>query len=235
MPLLWYRLLRAGGLSGWSGRGDSGRSRCTGQPWPQLHQGLLPLQNHVWPGSPDPADAADEERPVRQGWRLRPHQLGSGVRHHGREIQGDPEREGPNCCRHVRLRPVDRLGRLCRRQADEGRLPHQQHRPQCPSLHGLGGRWLHAYLRHGRADGLLRRYRAGRCVRAVGLQHGRDAPILWSRMSDRRLSNPDVQVHVLSTFEHRSFELADNGMVFTRRPIWQSSTMSPTTSSRTTK
>lgn len=40
-------------------------------------------------------------------------------------------------------------------------------------------------------------------------------PILWSRMSDRRLSNPDVQVHVLSTFEHRSFELADNGMVFT--------------------
>ncbi|WP_042031387.1 nitrate reductase catalytic subunit NapA, partial [Aeromonas jandaei] len=40
-------------------------------------------------------------------------------------------------------------------------------------------------------------------------------PILWSRMSDRRLSNPDVQVHVLSTFEHRSFELADNGIVFT--------------------
>jgi nitrate reductase (cytochrome) len=40
-------------------------------------------------------------------------------------------------------------------------------------------------------------------------------PILWSRISDRRLSHPDVQVHVLSTFEHRSFELADNGMVFT--------------------
>ncbi|MCR3895759.1 molybdopterin-dependent oxidoreductase, partial [Aeromonas caviae] len=29
------------------------------------------------------------------------------------------------------------------------------------------------------------------------------------------LSHQDVQVHVLSTFEHRSFELADNGMVFT--------------------
>lgn len=40
-------------------------------------------------------------------------------------------------------------------------------------------------------------------------------PILWSRISDRRLSHQDVQVHVLSTFEHRSFELADNGMVFT--------------------
>ncbi|MDF2275896.1 nitrate reductase catalytic subunit NapA, partial [Aeromonas caviae] len=40
-------------------------------------------------------------------------------------------------------------------------------------------------------------------------------PILWSRISDRRLSHQDVQVHVLSTFEHRSFELADNGLVFT--------------------
>lgn len=40
-------------------------------------------------------------------------------------------------------------------------------------------------------------------------------PILWSRISDRRLSNPNVQVHVLSTFEHRSFELADNRLVFT--------------------
>ncbi|GLP95707.1 periplasmic nitrate reductase subunit alpha [Paraferrimonas sedimenticola] len=40
-------------------------------------------------------------------------------------------------------------------------------------------------------------------------------PILWTRITDRRLSAPHVKVHVLSTFEHRSFELADNGMVFT--------------------
>ncbi|MFP7605348.1 nitrate reductase catalytic subunit NapA [Serratia quinivorans] len=40
-------------------------------------------------------------------------------------------------------------------------------------------------------------------------------PILWSRITDRRLSNEKVNVSVLSTFEHRSFELADNGMVFT--------------------
>ena len=39
-------------------------------------------------------------------------------------------------------------------------------------------------------------------------------PILWSRISDRRLSNPHVKVNVLSTFEHRSFDLADSGMVF---------------------
>lgn len=40
-------------------------------------------------------------------------------------------------------------------------------------------------------------------------------PILWSRITDRRLSNPNVNVAVLSTYQHRSFELADNGMVFT--------------------
>ncbi|MBP7546941.1 MAG: nitrate reductase catalytic subunit NapA [Corallincola sp.] len=40
-------------------------------------------------------------------------------------------------------------------------------------------------------------------------------PILWSRITDRRLSNPEVQVHVLSTYEHRSFELADNPIIFT--------------------
>ncbi|WP_394147419.1 nitrate reductase catalytic subunit NapA [Shewanella atlantica] len=39
-------------------------------------------------------------------------------------------------------------------------------------------------------------------------------PILWARLSDRRLSNPDGRVHVLSTFENRSFDLADNPMVF---------------------
>ncbi|WP_425073319.1 nitrate reductase catalytic subunit NapA [Sagittula sp. S175] len=39
-------------------------------------------------------------------------------------------------------------------------------------------------------------------------------PILWSRLTDTRLTKPGAEVHVLSTYEHRSFELADNGMVF---------------------
>ncbi len=39
-------------------------------------------------------------------------------------------------------------------------------------------------------------------------------PILWSRLTDTRLTKPGAQVHVLSTFEHRSFELADNGLIF---------------------
>ncbi len=39
-------------------------------------------------------------------------------------------------------------------------------------------------------------------------------PVLWSRITDRRLSNPNCKVVVLSTFEHRSFDLADQGMIF---------------------
>ncbi len=39
-------------------------------------------------------------------------------------------------------------------------------------------------------------------------------PILWSRLTDTRLTKPGCEVHVLSTYKHRCFELADNGMVF---------------------
>ncbi|MEP4767231.1 MAG: nitrate reductase catalytic subunit NapA [Roseibium sp.] len=39
-------------------------------------------------------------------------------------------------------------------------------------------------------------------------------PILWTRIADRRLSHPHVKVAVLSTFEHRSFDLADIPGVF---------------------
>jgi nitrate reductase NapA len=39
-------------------------------------------------------------------------------------------------------------------------------------------------------------------------------PILWSRITDTRLTKPGCEVHVLSTFEHRSFELADHPVVF---------------------
>ncbi|MEM7223317.1 MAG: nitrate reductase catalytic subunit NapA [Pseudomonadota bacterium] len=39
-------------------------------------------------------------------------------------------------------------------------------------------------------------------------------PILWSRLTDRRLSADHVKVAVLSTFEHRCFDLADIPMIF---------------------
>jgi len=39
-------------------------------------------------------------------------------------------------------------------------------------------------------------------------------PILWTRVTDRRLSAPHVQVAVLSTFTHRCYDLADLDMIF---------------------
>jgi len=39
-------------------------------------------------------------------------------------------------------------------------------------------------------------------------------PILWTRVTDRRLSAPNTRVAVLSVFEHRSFDLADIPIVF---------------------
>ncbi len=40
-------------------------------------------------------------------------------------------------------------------------------------------------------------------------------PVLWTRIADRKFSHPHVKVAVLSTFKHRSFDLADIPMVFT--------------------
>ncbi|RTZ58399.1 MAG: periplasmic nitrate reductase subunit alpha [Gammaproteobacteria bacterium] len=39
-------------------------------------------------------------------------------------------------------------------------------------------------------------------------------PILWSRLTDRRLTGDGVQVAVLSTYTHRSFDLADIPIIF---------------------
>ncbi|HRP98297.1 MAG TPA: periplasmic nitrate reductase subunit alpha, partial [Rhodocyclaceae bacterium] len=39
-------------------------------------------------------------------------------------------------------------------------------------------------------------------------------PILWTRVTDRRLSAPHVQVAVLSVFEHRCYDLADLTLTF---------------------
>ena len=39
-------------------------------------------------------------------------------------------------------------------------------------------------------------------------------PILWTRVTDRRLSAPHVEVAVLSVFEHRCYDLADFTMTF---------------------
>ena len=112
---------------------------------------------------------------LRQGRRVHAGLVGRGLRRDGGAGQARAEGQGSDRGRHVRLRPVDDLGRLRRHQADACRFPLQQSRSQRAALHGVRRVRLHAHLRHGRADGLLRRFRAGRCLRALGLEHGGDA------------------------------------------------------------
>ncbi|AMO56307.1 nitrate reductase [Endozoicomonas montiporae] len=40
-------------------------------------------------------------------------------------------------------------------------------------------------------------------------------PVLWARLTARRLGHPHVKVAVMSTYKHRSFELSDNSIIFT--------------------
>ena len=176
VPLLRHRLRRHGRGQGRQGRRHPRRHEGGGQPRPQLREGLLPLQDHVRRRPADPAAPAHEERPVRQGRRVPAGLLGPRLRRDGAAVQARAEGEGAGGGRHVRLGPVDDLGGLRRLEADAGGLPHQQPRSERPPLHGLGGGHLHPHLRHGRADGLLRRLRARRRLRALGLEHGGDAP-----------------------------------------------------------
>ena len=175
MPLLRHRLRRDGRRQGRQGRRHPRRHAGGGQSRPQLRQGLFPLEDHVWRRPPDHAAAAQEERRLRQERRVHAGHLGRGLRRDGRAGQAGTEGEGTDRDRHVRLRPVDDLGGLCRDQADARRLSLQQSRSQRTPLHGIRGLRLHAHVRHGRADGLLRRFRGRRCLRALGLEHGGDA------------------------------------------------------------
>ena len=175
VPLLRHRMRRDGRREGRQGGRHARRYAGGGQSRPQLHQGLFPFQDHVRRRSPDHAAAAQEERRLRQERRVHAGELGRSLRRDGCPREADAEGQRADGSRHVRLGPMDHLGRLRRHQADARRLPLQQSRSQRAPLHGVCGLRVHAHLRHGRADGLLRRFRGRRCVRALGLEHGGDA------------------------------------------------------------
>jgi hypothetical protein len=127
----------------------------------ELRQGLLPVQDHVRRGPPDHAAAAHEERQVRQGRRVRSRSLGPGLRRDGRAVQARAQGEGPDRRRHVRLRPVDDVGRPSRRsKLLQGGLRTTTSTPNARNWHGFGpvaASWRTFGCR--RAHGLLRRLR----------------------------------------------------------------------------
>ena len=108
---------------------------------------------------------------------------------------------------------MDDLRRLCRDQADAGRLPLQQSRSQCKTLHGVRRLRLHADIRHGRADGLLRRFRAADAFVLWGSNMAEMHPILWTRLADRRLGHEHA-VRGTVDFHPSQHGLADMPIIF---------------------
>ena len=156
LSVLRHGMRRPGGNKGRAGGRDAWGREGGGQSRPQLRERLFPLQDHVWRGSAHAAPAAQEKRQIRQNWRLHAGHLGRGIHGDGRAFQGRPQEGRPFGGRYVRFRPVDDLGGVRGFQAVQGRFPHQQPRSQCAPLHGIGCGRLHAFVRHRRADGLLR-------------------------------------------------------------------------------
>ena len=107
--------------------------------------------------SPHASASAQEERQIRQERRIHPGVLGRSLRRHGPAVQKRACKARAERRRHVRVGPMDDLGRLRGQQAVQGRFPLQQSRSERASLHGVSRCGLHADVRDGRADGLLRR------------------------------------------------------------------------------
>ena len=155
------------------------------------------------------------ERHLRQGRRVHAGLLGRGLRHHGGAGQARPEGEGADRARHVRLRPVDDLRRLCRDQADSGRASART--ISDPNARHCMASAAYAFMRTFGMDEPMGCYDDFEHADAFVLWGSNMAemhPILWTRVTDRRLGHPHVKVAVLSTFTHRSSDLADIPIVF---------------------
>lgn len=123
--------------------------------------------------------------------------------------------KGPESIGMFRFWSVDYLGRLCRVQAVQSGLPFEQHRPD--ARHCMASAVV-GFMRTFGMDEPMGCYDDIEQADAFVLWGANMAemhPILWSRITNRRLSNQNVTVAVLSTYQHRSFELADNGIIFT--------------------
>ena len=131
------------------------------------------------------------------------------------EGQAGAQGQGPDRDRHVRLGPVDDLGGLCRDQADARRLPLQQSRSRTRAT--AWPRPPIAFMRTFGMDepmGCYDDFEAADAFVLWGSNMAEMHPILWTRLTDRRLGHPHVKVAVLSTFTNRSSDLADIPIVF---------------------
>ena len=155
-----------------------------------------------------------------------------GVRRDGRAVQARAEGEGADCRRHVRLRPVDDWEgyaalKLMKAGFRTNNLdPNARHcmasaaSASCARSAWMS-RWAATTISRPRTRSCCGARTWRRCTRSCG-----------PASPTGGLSNPGVKVAVMSTFEHRSFDLPTSRSCSRRRPTWRSSISSPTTSSR---
>ena len=155
------------------------------------------------------------QRQVRQERRVHAGVLGRGLRRHGGEVQGRAEEararaasacSAPASGRSGKATPRSKLFKAGFRSNNLD--PNARH---CMASAVAG------FMRTFGIDEPMGCYDDIEAADAFVLWGSNMAemhPILWTRVTDRRLSAPHVRVAVLSTFEHRSFDLADIGMVF---------------------
>ncbi len=149
--------------------------------------------------------AAQIERRLRQERRVRAGELGRGLRRDGREVESRAEGEGAD-------RRVGMFG--------SGQWTVWEGYAAAKFMKaGFRSNNIDPNARHCMASAVAGFIRTFGIDEPMGcyddLEHA-DAfvlwgsnmaemhPILWSRLTDRRLTKPGAEVHVLSTFEHRS-------------------------------
>src|SRR3954452_14952998 len=203
VPLLRHRVRRDGWRQGRKGRCNSRRHAGGGQSRAQLRQRLLPLQDHVRRRSADHAADAHKKRSLRQGWRVPARFVGPGLRRNGPAVEAGAEGERADRGRHVRLGPVDHVRGLCRDKAPNAR--HCMASAAVTFVRTFGmDEPMGCYDDFENADVFV----------LWGSNMAEMHPILWTRITDRRISAPHVRIHTLSTYEHRTTDLSDAALIF---------------------
>ena len=215
LPLLRHRLRRHGRGQGRPGGRHPRRHPRRGQSRPQLRQGLLPLQDHVRRRPADHAAAAHADGEYAKDGEFTPVSWDQAFDVMAEKFKAALKAKGPS--------GVGMFGsgqwtiwegyaanKLIKGGFRSNNLdPNARH---CMASAAFG------FMRTFGMDEPMGCYDDIEAADAFVLWGSNMAemhPILWTRVTDRRLSYPHVKVAVLSTFEHRSFDLADIPIVFT--------------------
>jgi nitrate reductase NapA len=188
-------------------------TRLRGQQGPELREGLLPVQDHVWAGPADKPLLRMKNGKYDKNGEFAPVSWDRAF---------DEMEPSSSACSRRRARPPwacsapasGRSGKATPPPSCEGRLPLQQHRPN--ARHCMASA-VTGFMRTFGMDEPMGCYDDIEAADAFVLWGSNMAemhPILWTRITDRRLSHPKTRVAVLSTFTHRSFDLADIPVIF---------------------